>query len=206
MAQLKSTIKFSMLIMVVVMLTFITIVGIIKQESMETVFPEQAENIQSRIDNNKEPAKTNKITEDADKKLINNILEEEIDNKEPPRTVNFKGRIIKEGDIIRLYNVYFDLDQSELKPESDKEMLKIIDLLKKYPGLHVEISGHTSKTRSKEYSINLSRKRAEAVFQYITSHGIEKNRLKIMGYGFEKPVSAENDSLDRRVEFKVLRI
>ena len=84
------------------MLTFITIVGIIKQESMETVLPEQAENIQSRIDNNKEPAKTNKITEDADKKLINNILEEEIDNKEPPRTVNFKGRIIKEGDIIRL--------------------------------------------------------------------------------------------------------
>ena len=206
MAQLKSTIKFSMLIMVVVMLTFITIVGIIKQESMETVLPEQAENIKSRIDNDKEPAKTNKITEDTDKKLINNLLEEEIDNKEPSRTVNFKGRIIKKGDIIRLYNVYFDLDQSKLKPESDKEILQIIDLLKKYPGLHVEISGHTSKTQSKEYSINLSKKRAEAVFQYITRHDIEKNRLEIMGYGFEKPVSAENDSLDRRVEFKVLKI
>jgi len=206
MARLKSTIKFSMLIMVVVMLTFITIVGIIKQESMETELTEQAENQQSRIDNNKEPAKTNKITEDADKKLINNLLEPEIDKKEQPGTINFRGRIIKEGDIIRLYNVYFDLDQSELKPESDKEILQIIDLLKKYPDLHVEISGHTSKTQSKEYSINLSKKRAEAVFQYVTSHGIEKNRLEIMGYGFEKPVSAGNDSLDRRVEFKVLKI
>jgi len=206
MAQLKSTIKFSMLIMVVVMLTFITIVGLIKLEWMGTELPEQAENHQSRIDNNKEPAKTNKITEDADKKLINNLLEPEIDKKEPPGTINFRGRIIKEGDIIRLYNVYFDLDQSKLKPESDKEILQIIDLLKKYPGLHVEISGHTSKTQSKEYSINLSKKRAEAVFQYVTSHGIEKNRLKIVGYGFEKPVSAGNDSLDRRVEFKVLKI
>lgn len=206
MAQLKSTIKFSMLIMVVVMLTFITIVGLIKQEWMGTELPEQAENQQSRIDNNKEPAKTNKITEDADKKLINNLLEPEIDKKEQPGTINFRGRIIKEGDIIRLYNVYFDLNQSKLKPESDKEILQMIDLLKKYPGLHVEISGHTSKTQSKEYSINLSKKRAEAVFQYVTSHGIEKNRLKIVGYGFEKPVSAGNDSLDRRVEFKVLKI
>ena len=195
-----------MLITVVVMLTFITIVGLIKQEWIGTVFPEKAENKQSRIDDNKEPVKINKIIEDSNKKLTDNLLEKEIDKKESPRTVIYRGRVINEGDIIRLYNVYFDVDQSELKPESYKELLKIIDLLKKYPGLHVEISGHTSKTRNKEYSINLSRKRAEAVFQYITSHDIEKNRLEIMGYGFEKPVSAENDSLDRRVEFKVLKI
>jgi len=194
-----------MLITVAVMLTFFSIVGLIKQEWMGTVFQEQAENKQSRIDDNKEPVKIDKINENTSKKLTDNFLEKEIDKKESPRIVNYRGRVIKEGDIIRLYNVYFDVDKSELKPESDKELLQIIDLLKKYPGLYVEISGHTSKTRNKEYSINLSRKRAEAVFQYITSHDIEKNRLQIMGYGFEKPVSAENDSLDRRVEFKVLK-
>jgi len=205
MGQLKSTVKFSFIIAEIVMLMFITFVGLTKQEWMGTVFPEKLENKQSRIDKD-ESDQADKIIEETSEELAENIFEEEINKKEPQQTILFQGRIIWEGDIIRLYNVYFDLDQSTLKPESDEELLKIVKLLKDYPGLHVEISGHTSKTRSKDYSISLSKKRAEAVFQYINSHGIEQSRLEIIGYGFEKPVSVENDSLDRRVEFKVLKI
>jgi len=206
--NLKSTIKFSIVITGVAILTFISIVGLTKQEWVGTVFPEQAENKQSRIDDNKEEPtlKTDKIIEDSTGKLTEEILEKEIDKKELPKTVNFQGRTIKRGDIIRLYNVNFDLDKAELKPESYEELLNLIDLLINNPRLHVEISGHTSKTRSKEYSINLSRERAEAVFQYIIGYGVEENRLEVVGYGFENPISIENDSLDRRVEFKVLDI
>ena len=132
MGQLKSTVKFSFIIAEIAMIMFITFVGLTKQEWMGTVFPEEIESIQSRIDKD-ESNKVDKIIEETNEELADNILEEEISKKESQQTVFFQGRTIKEGDIIRLYNVYFDLDQSTLKPESDKELLKMVNLLSVKP-------------------------------------------------------------------------
>lgn len=116
--------------------------------------------------------------------------------------------LVKEGVEITL-KVYFDVDKATLRPESRDGLAAAAKLLKENPGVSVEIAGHTDNTGSDEYNLALSKRRAQAVVDYlVTKHGIDRSRLTVKGYGESKPV-ATNDTedgkqLNRRVEFKVL--
>jgi len=60
---------------------------------------------------------------------------------------------------------------------------------------------------SAEYNVDLSRKRAEAVVDYLKQKGISADRLSINYHGSSTPVanndSAEGRALNRRVEFEI---
>jgi outer membrane protein OmpA-like peptidoglycan-associated protein len=76
------------------------------------------------------------------------------------------------------------------------------------PNLKIELSGHTDNTGSYLINKQLSKKRAQAVADYIISKGIDANRLKVVGYGPDKP-HASNETekgreLNRRVEAAVI--
>ncbi|MCB2076794.1 MAG: OmpA family protein [Novosphingobium sp.] len=72
---------------------------------------------------------------------------------------------------------------------------------------HFMIAGHTNATGSRELNIDLSRRRAEAVAQFLESKGVERSRLRLRGYGFDEPLPGSDPSApsNRRVEASVIK-
>ncbi len=109
---------------------------------------------------------------------------------------------------IVLQNIFFDVNKSDLKPASQVELDKVVQLLKDNPGLRIEISGHTDNQGKPADNLLLSRNRAQAVVDYLTSKGIAATRLTAKGYGETQPVAdngtEEGRMLNRRTEMKVI--
>ena len=84
-------------------------------------------------------------------------------------------------------NIFYDFDKATLRPESTEALDKLVELLNENPNVTIELSAHTDYRGSAEYNKRLSQRRAESVVNYLTEHGIEKERLSPVGYGKEKP-------------------
>ena len=80
--------------------------------------------------------------------------------------------------------------------------------MNKYSNSTVPVSGHTDKTGSAEYTLNLSRERAQSVAAYLQGQGVKSSRFEVMGLGFSNPIAsndtAEGRGLNRRVEIKII--
>lgn len=123
---------------------------------------------------------------------------------------------LKVGQKLTVRNIFFASGKSELQPESKKELDKLTQLMKQFPGLIVEISGHTDASGSDELNQRLSQKRAEAVAAYLVQNGIENKRLRTIGFGESKPIAINYNpdgkankqgmSLNRRFEFTILSV
>ncbi|MDO4727830.1 MAG: OmpA family protein [Bacteroidota bacterium] len=113
---------------------------------------------------------------------------------------------------VQLENIYFDLDKWDIKPEAEKVLNVLVDLMKKYPLIEIELGAHTDSRASEIYNITLSNKRAKASVDYIISQGIQSSRIKWKGYGESKPLvrcgddcSEEEHAINRRCEFIILK-
>lgn len=134
-------------------------------------------------------------------------------NRPAPRKVSGLGyEKIKEGQIIRIENLYFQMDKSMVLEKSFTELDKIHQFLMKNNGVVVEIGGHTNTVPPKEYCLRLSKERAKSVADYLIDKGISEHRIKYKGYGKSKPI-LENDKFDmearqknQRVEIKILEL
>lgn len=115
---------------------------------------------------------------------------------------------MKEGQSVVLKNIFFETDKYDLKPTSQAELNKLVDLLNENPEMKIEIGGHTDNVGSKDYNQKLSENRAKSVFEYLIQKGITKERLSYKGYNFEQPVTTndtpEGRAQNRRTEFKVI--
>lgn len=113
-----------------------------------------------------------------------------------------------EGNNIVLTNIFFDSDKFDLKTQSKDILERIVKLMKDYPTLKVEISGHTDNVGSDEYNQRLSASRAKSVVDYLIGLGVMKDRLSFIGYGETKPFTSndtpEGKQKNRRIEFKIL--
>ncbi|MBI4929593.1 MAG: PD40 domain-containing protein [Bacteroidetes bacterium] len=111
------------------------------------------------------------------------------------------------GQKIVLRNIFFDFDKSTLRPESTAELERLIKLMTDVGTLKIEIGGHTDSKGADDYNMKLSASRAQAVVDYLASHGIDKGRLTSKGYGETKPMAAndtdEGRQLNRRTEFEI---
>jgi OOP family OmpA-OmpF porin len=91
---------------------------------------------------------------------------------------------------IDLRGVNFDFDKSTLRPDAVAILNEAIEVLKKYPELKVEVAGHTDSIGTDAYNQKLSERRAKAVFDYLTSNGIDAGRLVgPHGYGESRPIA-----------------
>jgi outer membrane protein OmpA-like peptidoglycan-associated protein len=115
-----------------------------------------------------------------------------------------------ESDRVRLNgSVHFDYDKAIIKPESFPLLDEVVGVLSKNPQLkHVRVEGHTDNKGTAAYNLDLSRRRAASVVDYLAQHGIDRKRLVSAGYGFERPIADNATALgrakNRRVEFKLL--
>lgn len=99
---------------------------------------------------------------------------------------------------IDLYGIYFDVDKSDIKPESNATLAEIAALLKQDTSLNLEIGGHTDNTGAAEHNMTLSDARAAAVIRALTTtYGIDGSRLQARGYGDTMPIAANTDDAGR---------
>lgn len=106
-----------------------------------------------------------------------------------------------------IQGIFFDTGKATIKPKSKATLDAAVEVLKKHK-VRVEISGHTDITGSREFNLELSRRRAEAVEDYLVDHGIEASRIETRGAGPDEPI-ADNKSKagkakNRRIEFKLI--
>ncbi len=115
---------------------------------------------------------------------------------------------------IDLKGVNFDFDKSTLRPDAVVILNQAIDILKRYPDLKVEVAGHTDSIGTDAYNQKLSERRAKAVYDYLTSNGVDAARLVgPNGYGESRPIAPntnpdgsdnpEGRALNRRTELNV---
>ncbi|MCQ2286926.1 MAG: OmpA family protein [Bacteroidales bacterium] len=111
------------------------------------------------------------------------------------------------GKTFILKNIFFDFDKSTLVKESYVELDNLVSYLKANKSLKIEIGGHTDDQGSEEYNEKLSLSRAESVYKYLISKGIESNRLTYKGYGESMPIddnsTEKGRAANRRTEFKI---
>ncbi len=105
-------------------------------------------------------------------------------------------------------DAFYDTGKSVLKPEAKT---KLDDLVSKTSGLNLEVIiavGHTDSDGSDAYNQKLSVARAESVKKYLTSKGVEANRVYTEGKGEKQPVAdnktKEGKAKNRRVEIEVV--
>lgn len=84
-------------------------------------------------------------------------------------------------------NVFYEFDKATLTPQSIPALEGLIGLLRQNPGIVIELSSHCDYRGSDEYNERLSQARAESVVNYLTTHGIEKDRVVAKGYGESRP-------------------
>ena len=103
-----------------------------------------------------------------------------------------------------VYGIYFDVDKSVVKPESNPTLDEIAKLLKQNPRLTLYVVGHTDNTGTFEHNLKLSTDRAAAVANALVGRGIESHRLKPAGVGPLCPEASDKTedgkAKNRRVE------
>jgi outer membrane protein OmpA-like peptidoglycan-associated protein len=96
----------------------------------------------------------------------------------------------------------FALDSYELTPSTKTNLANLAKTLNKYEDTNILIEGHTDKTGADDYNMELSRKRALSVANYMESLGVKGSRVTTMGYGETQPASTV-DAENRRVEVAI---
>ncbi len=119
------------------------------------------------------------------------------------------------GSKVVLNNIFFDSNKSILRKESNVEIEKLAALMKEYPEVVIEVSGHTDSKGNDAANMTLSQARSQAVVNALVKKGIPKTQLIAKGYGETAPVAPntlpngkpdlKGMQLNRRVEMKIVK-
>ncbi len=104
--------------------------------------------------------------------------------------------------------INFRKGSADLTLSSMPILKKALKVMKDYPAIRIEISGHTSDDGTRERNMQLSEQRANAAKNYFVKAGIAADRITTVGYGPDKPI-ADNKSKggadkNRRIEFRLI--
>ncbi|MFD2938746.1 OmpA family protein [Flavobacterium notoginsengisoli] len=122
--------------------------------------------------------------------------------------------VVKDKDrlIIKTDPIYFDYNMWYIRKESKVVLGRVVDLMKKYPGMVIEIGSHTDSRGNAKFNEDLSQKRANSTREFMIQSGIEAKRVTAKGYGESVPIvkcktdeacSEEDHELNRRSEFVI---
>ena len=104
--------------------------------------------------------------------------------------------------------INFDFDKADLKP-ADRELLsRIVGVLMTSSGYRIQVFGHTDDVGTMVYNQTLSERRAQAVFDYLASAGLDPEILAMKGFGKTQPVAEGTGDAararNRRVELGII--
>ncbi len=100
-------------------------------------------------------------------------------------------------------SMMFAVNSDRLQPSARAKVIKVAQLLRRYPQTIAQVAGFTDSTGSYEYNLALSQRRAQAVANVIKSYGVS-NRIYVKGCSYNKPLvpnkTPQQKALNRRVE------
>jgi outer membrane protein OmpA-like peptidoglycan-associated protein/tetratricopeptide (TPR) repeat protein len=114
------------------------------------------------------------------------------------------------GKCFGIKTIYFDFDKSDIRHQAALDLEKILDVLKQYPNMKLDIRSHTDSRGSFKYNEALSDRRAKSTIAWLIKNGVNANRLIGKGYGEYElvnkctdgvPCTDEEHELNRRSEF-----
>ena len=119
------------------------------------------------------------------------------------------------ADAFGIKEILFDLDKSNIRPDAALELEKILDVLKQYPAMALDIRAHTDSRASHAYNAKLSDRRAKSTLAWLIKNGVDKSRLTGKGYGETQLVNKCADGvecteaehqLNRRSQFIITKL
>ncbi len=133
-----------------------------------------------------------------------------VPGKDSIMEVQIKLQQIKPGRKVSLKNIKFAPDLADILPISRPALEELLKFMNANPTVKIEIEGHVNGPNSpnKKKFQSLSKERAEAIYNHLVLHGVEKNRIKYKGYGntqmiYTSPVTDGQSEANRRVEIRV---
>ena len=120
-------------------------------------------------------------------------------------------QVVREGDNIRLImpvHITFETDSYNLKGSFYPALNSVGQVLAKYADTTLRVTGHTDNTGSRQYNQSLSERRAGSVADYLVTRQVARERMLVVGAGFDQPIadnsSAQGRAKNRRVELYIL--
>jgi outer membrane protein OmpA-like peptidoglycan-associated protein len=134
------------------------------------------------------------------------IIGHTMDKQAEELRADLKGATIERvGEGIKITfdsGLMFDFDSYSLTPSTQSNLAALAKTLNKYPDTDILVEGHTDEKGAEEYNMKLSRKRSDAVENYLKSQSVKGSRITSQGYGEEQLIS-ESDQVNRRVEVAI---
>lgn len=124
---------------------------------------------------------------------------------------------LKVNEVMRIEAIHFQATRHFITPESETILQELLQTLKTYPDLAINIEGHVCCMQgdgdaldTDTYELKLSENRARYIYQYLIDNGIESKRLGYIGHGKRRPIipyekTEEDAQKNRRVEIRVVR-
>ena len=104
--------------------------------------------------------------------------------------------------------IYFDFDNSAIKPDAKATLDKNAEWLSGNPTAKIRIEGNCDERGTNEYNMALGERRANNAKLYLFNLGVSADRISTVSYGEEKPMYPGHDeaawSKNRRADFKVV--
>lgn len=120
-------------------------------------------------------------------------------------------QVVREGDNIRLImpgHITFETDSYNLKGSFYPALNSVGQVLAKYADTTLRVTGHTDNTGSRQYNQGLSERRAASVADYLATRQVGRERMLVVGAGFDQPIAdngtAAGRAENRRVELYIL--
>ncbi|GJM44257.1 MAG: membrane protein [Gemmatimonadota bacterium] len=103
--------------------------------------------------------------------------------------------------------ILFDVNKAALRPAAQENLAQLAGILGKYDDTNILIEGHTDSTGSDEHNLELSKRRAQSVANYLIGQQVATARMSMQGWGEDMPVG-DNDTeygrqQNRRVELAI---
>ena len=114
--------------------------------------------------------------------------------------VDFMLASLSEPNIVE--NIFYDFDRATLRPESKQALDELAQLLRDNPNITIEMGSHTDRVGTEAYNIDLSKRRAKSVVDYLIEAGISADRLKYEGYGKSQPKKVTKRVIRQFPQFK----
>lgn len=114
---------------------------------------------------------------------------------------------LKEVGTLKIEPISFARGTAALDEESRAALNTIAEKLSHYPNYRLLIKGHTGLGGEPKANLDLSKKRAEAVFEYFAStYKMDENRIRAVGYGSSQPLPQLSDESDRAYAYRLPRV
>jgi len=109
------------------------------------------------------------------------------EEKKAETPVEEKAPVQEGKDLLSERKIYFDYDKSDIKDDYKPILEAHAKYLINNPNVSVVIEGHCDERGTREYNMALGERRANAVFQFLTLQGVNKNQMRTVSFGEERP-------------------